>query len=185
MSVDVRKTAEEWNRDPDAYHRRGHWIVWDPDGWPRGDAARFQKEWYEDLLTEAEFMAHVGPRGPKMSERAAFAYLDPAELRRRHPKPALAVVRSATSEAAARAVEPVRGRIAETVYLAIQASSAGLTAQEVEEATGFEGNTVRPRLTELWEAQRIEKTTRTRRTRSGKQAQIWVARVPMPTPGGA
>jgi len=54
-----RKTAEQWNRDWERYKRTGY-VVWDPDGWPRNDPERFHKEWFEDMITEAEFEQHIG-----------------------------------------------------------------------------------------------------------------------------
>ena len=54
-----RHTADHWNRDRARFDRTG-WMVWDPDGWPRNDPERFQKEFFEDMITEEEFNQHVG-----------------------------------------------------------------------------------------------------------------------------
>ena len=92
-------------------------------------------------------------------------------------KPALAVIGSETSEEAARKIEPQRGKLQTLCYLAIKSAGAsGMTAQEVETATGLPGNTVRPRIVELWEQQRIERTGERRPTRSGRMAVVWIAR---------
>ena len=50
----------------------------------------------------------------------------------------------------------------------------GATAQEIESATGLAGNTVRPRLVELRESA-CATTSGTRKTTSGRAAQVWHA----------
>jgi predicted ArsR family transcriptional regulator len=62
------------------------------------------------------------------------------------------------------------------IYDALQgAAPAGLTADELEHRLGLSGNAVRPRLLELAEMGAIKRTDRTRRTRSGALALLWVA----------
>ena len=64
------------------------------------------------------------------------------------PRPALAVESSRPSKDAAIHVEETRGRTQMMVYNAL-AKTTGLTTEEICEATGLDGSTVRPRLVEL------------------------------------
>lgn len=80
-----------------------------------------------------------------------------------------------TSDAAARAIEPKRPRLWWTIFRALQNNPAGLTAEELEGVTGMAGNTIRPRLVELCETQLVTKTERTRKTRRGHDAVVYVA----------
>ena len=107
-------------------------------------------------------------------KQGVFAYIDPRELRAMH-KPALAQEHSTTSREAAARIEPTRGRLQLAVYLAVKGARDGLTAQEIEEATGLAGNTVRPRVVELVEQCRIHDSGRKRLTKSGRNAVVWVA----------
>lgn len=110
-----------------------------------------------------------------MTERAAFSYVSPAELRARHGKPALSQLHSETSNAAARAIEPSRGNLQTLVFLTIRGSSSGLTDEEGIEATGIPASTYRPRRVELMEQNRVVDSGRTRRTKSGRKAVVWEA----------
>jgi hypothetical protein len=101
-------------------------------------------------------------------------YVDPAVLRARH-KPALAQEHSVTSRAAAAKIEPRRGTLQTIVYLYIKSCSSGATDEEGMEATGIVASTYRPRRVELVEAGRIVDSGRTRKTRSGREAVVWVA----------
>ena len=52
-------------------------------------------------------------------------------------------------------------------------SPFGFTAEELEEATGLSGNTVRPRLVALRAKGLVVKTDEVRPTRSGRTAAVW------------
>lgn len=123
-------------------------------------------------------MTHNGPH------RFTVATFDPSFLRcsyikcgamTRVTKPALSVAGSATSEAAAQSIEPSRGRIQMLVYTALKFASNGLTAEELETVTGLSGNTIRPRLVELREENRIADSGTTRKTRANRDAVVWIA----------
>lgn len=93
-------------------------------------------------------------------------------------KPVPAVESSDTSKAAARAIEGgPRAKARLAVLNAIIAATEGLTAERISEITGISGDTVRPRIVELSEANLIMKSTRTRMTRAGREAQVWVVGV--------
>ncbi len=77
-----------------------------------------------------------------------------------------------TSAAAAEAIEPHANRLRAVVLAALQ-ESGPMTSQEIEDRTGLEGNTVRPRLVELREMGRVRDSGLTRPTRSGRDATIW------------
>lgn len=51
----------------------------------------------------------------------------------------------------------------------------GLTRQEIEDRTGLDGNTVRPRVCELVKSSLLVEDGRTRPTRSGKPARVLFA----------
>ena len=93
-------------------------------------------------------------------------------------KPALAQEHSATSKDAARLIEPTRGTLRERVLEVIRGNAVlgGLTDEEGMEITGLPPSTYRPRRVELVEANLIVDSGRTRRTKSGRQAVVWVAR---------
>lgn len=57
----------------------------------------------------------------------------------------------------------------------IQAGDDGLTADELEVVLSMSGNSVRPRLQELAKPGGVRRTDRSRRTRSGAFALVWVA----------
>lgn len=81
-----------------------------------------------------------------------------------------------TSEDAAIAIQPhlnkLRARVLEFIA---QRRSFGATADECEVGIPMKGSTLRPRLVELELVKRIVKSERTRPTRSGRQASIYVA----------
>ena len=84
--------------------------------------------------------------------------------------------RTATSKAAAVAIEPTKGSLQWQVWIFIKRQlTYGATAQQVEVGLGVSGNTVRPRLRELEEMQLIRKTDQTRDTTSGRAAVVYVA----------
>jgi hypothetical protein len=80
-----------------------------------------------------------------------------------------------TSIAAAKEIEPVAGKARAAVldYL-LSRGIEGATADEIEQATSYSGNTIRPRLVELKRIGSIEKSDATRPTRSGRKAAVWV-----------
>jgi hypothetical protein len=91
-------------------------------------------------------------------------------------KPVLAVQGSPTSEEAARTLSPGKRAIdRERVYVAIAASPSGMTDDELQAALDLDGSTERPRRLELFEQGRIARTGRTRSTRAGKRAAVWIA----------
>ena len=90
----------------------------------------------------------------------------------------LAQSHSPTSQAAAEAIKPSANRLRDQVYAAIAAAPDGLTDEQIIDTTGIQPSTARPRRVELVEAQRIRSSERTRPTRSGRQATIWVVMAP-------
>lgn len=100
-----------------------------------------------------------------------------------HPKLFLGRNHPATSlEAAQSLAEQVTGLRLRVLDAVRAAGDEGLTAEEVERATGLGGNTCRPRLQELREAGLVVRTERRRPTRSGRQAFVHVAGEPPPVP---
>jgi len=90
--------------------------------------------------------------------------------------PAPAQRHSATSLAAAVAIEPVSGKDRLRVLLALKdAGSRGLTDEELQDRLGLPGSTERPRRIELWEKGLVWQSTETRLTRSGRKATVWRA----------
>lgn len=81
---------------------------------------------------------------------------------------------SDTSFAAAEALTEDRlNRLEAAVYEAIlNSGSHGLTREEIEAETGLPGNTVRPRVKTLLERERIYPASFTRKTRSGREAEV-------------
>ncbi len=83
---------------------------------------------------------------------------------------------SAPSIAAAEAIKPTAAKLREQVYDAILAAGvAGMTDEEVQDALNMGGSTERPRRRELEQANRIRDSGRTRATKSGRSATVWVA----------
>lgn len=80
-----------------------------------------------------------------------------------------------TSIAAAERKKPNAAAGRETVLDAIRSSPDGLTDEEIGVALTWDGNSVRPRRWELVLSQRIVSSGRTRPTRSGGKAVVWVA----------
>lgn len=82
---------------------------------------------------------------------------------------------SETSVAAAAEIKPTAARLREAVCEAIRAAGAdGLTDEEMLSATGLQPSTGRPRRVELVQAGRVIDSGRTRRTKSGRSAVVWV-----------
>ena len=88
---------------------------------------------------------------------------------------------SATSLAAAEAIQPRLNGLQQSVMRTIRAASKhasfnGATDEEIGDWLGLGGNTVRPRRRELQLAGLIRDSGRTRATASGRQAVVWVAK---------
>ncbi len=79
---------------------------------------------------------------------------------------------SETSREAAESIDKTIDTLREKVYKAIRGASMGLTAEELSDVTGIKGDTVRPRLVELYRAGRIT-TAGKRPTKSKRKASIW------------
>lgn len=83
---------------------------------------------------------------------------------------------SPTSIAAAESVQPHAAALRAKVLEAIQAAGEqGLTDLECQELLSMPGDTQRPRRRELEQAGLIKDSGRTRATRYGKEAVVWVA----------
>lgn len=96
-----------------------------------------------------------------------FDLLEPAEglARNDHPD---------TAQAAAKAIAPHSGTLRARVLDALGAAPGGLAADQIERTLSLSGNTVRPRLVELRKAGLAEQSDRTAKTRSGREARLWV-----------
>ena len=84
------------------------------------------------------------------------------------------VAGSATSEEAALAQEPSAGTKRARIFELIRNSEDGLTDLELEDLTGWQGSTVRPRRRELQLGGHIGKRGDTRETPSHRRAVVWV-----------
>lgn len=86
-----------------------------------------------------------------------------------------------TSFAAGAMIQGSAATMRETILQAIRAASfAGLTREEIERQTGLQGNTVRPRVSELLAAGAITPSGEIRRTASNRPAEVLVAVESMP-----
>lgn len=85
------------------------------------------------------------------------------------------VVGSDTSEAAAASMETSAETLRAEVYVRIAKVAAGLTCDEVEVAMGLRHQTASARIRELVLKGSIIDSGRRRRTRSGREATIWIA----------
>lgn len=84
---------------------------------------------------------------------------------------------SATSKAAADSVAPTAGKVRERVLVAIaDTGSAGATCDQIEVALDLRHQTASARIVELVDSHAILKTDRTRRTRSGRAAAVYIAK---------
>ena len=92
--------------------------------------------------------------------------------------PAPAVQGSRTSEAAARAqTDENRTTKKNRILAAIKGTGRdGLTDQAGQEITGIPGDTYRVRRGELFRENKIIKANRLRLTKSGNEAEVWIAR---------
>lgn len=86
------------------------------------------------------------------------------------------VAHSPTSKAAAVQIEPKANTLRAKVYDLIKVSSEyGATDEELQDILCMEGSTERPRRKELCEQGKVKDSGKTRKTKSGRQAVIWVA----------
>jgi len=82
---------------------------------------------------------------------------------------------SRTSVEAGEKIKPVLNFLERKVLEFFQAKGdAGATDEEAQEGTGLGGSTERPRRTSLVEHGLLRDSGRTRRTRSGRQAVVWI-----------
>lgn len=82
---------------------------------------------------------------------------------------------TATSQAAAEAIEPRAGTLCAQILAYIRSrGDDGATNDEIVEALGLRLQTVCARCNELWHARWIKKSGRTRKTSSGSEAAVWV-----------
>ena len=83
---------------------------------------------------------------------------------------------SATSRAAAKAIEPVAGTQRALIFRLIHCwNYTGVTDSEIGRELALPGDSVRPRRGELLKAGLIVDSGRTRKTASGREAVVWVA----------
>jgi hypothetical protein len=83
---------------------------------------------------------------------------------------------SETSEAAAESIKPEASRLREIVLCFIRASGqGGLTDDEMQELIPMGCNTQRPRRVELVNAGYVFNSGRKRKTKSGRDATVWIA----------
>ena len=82
---------------------------------------------------------------------------------------------SETSRAAAESMEPAAFTLQFKVLDAIRSSADGLTDEELQLGIPMAQNTERPRRRELERAGKIRDSGRTRPTKSGRAATVWVA----------
>lgn len=84
---------------------------------------------------------------------------------------------SETSVAAAAQIAGVAGRLQRAVYEYLRSRGAeGATDEEIQSALAMPASTERPRRVELVESGHCEDSGRTRLTRSGRKAVVWIAR---------
>lgn len=80
-----------------------------------------------------------------------------------------------TSRAAAISNQDTKAQQQAQVYACIQAAGdQGRTDDEIQAILGLDGSSVRPRRCELWRADKIKVSGRTRKTRRGRLAVVWV-----------
>ena len=91
-------------------------------------------------------------------------------------QPAPSVQGSPTSDAAAQKIEgSPRTKARAAVLQAIRNSPSGLSAEKVEEITGIDGNTVRPRIVELVRLNLVKDSGKVTLTKSMRSAVLWVS----------
>lgn len=80
---------------------------------------------------------------------------------------------SATSVAAAQAIEPTAGTLRAEVLKYLRSRSDGATDEEIQQALAMPQNTERPRRIELCRLHLVADSGMTRPTASGRQAVVW------------
>lgn len=86
------------------------------------------------------------------------------------------VADSPTSIAAAKQIEPVSGALRRQVYEFIrERGQSGATDEEIIAALDMSPSTARPRRIELVQAGFVQNSGSTRRTKSGRNATVWIA----------
>ncbi len=87
-----------------------------------------------------------------------------------------------TSEVAARLAEGFKVNHENIIYAHLRdCGSRGATDQEIQEATGIDGNSERPARRQLEKDKRVKRTKRWRFTRSMRPAIVWIAVAPRTT----
>lgn len=85
---------------------------------------------------------------------------------------------SPTSVAAADAIKPNAGTLREKVHeFLVQCGWRGATDEEIQDGLHMDPNTERPRRIELVKAGRAAGTETKRKTKSGRSAQVWRAKL--------
>ena len=82
---------------------------------------------------------------------------------------------TATSRQAAASIEPTADTLRGRVLEILRGHPQGLTDEQIQEMTGIDGSTERPRRQELERLGQVYKTLATRRTSSGRLAVVWRA----------
>lgn len=81
-----------------------------------------------------------------------------------------------TSEYAAESMRMIAGELRRRVYAYIRSKgSYGATDQEIQMGLSLDSNTARPRRWELCREGKIRRSGQTRKTVSGREADVWVA----------
>jgi hypothetical protein len=105
-----------------------------------------------------------------MSERTLFDYVaevEPDPPCQRH---------SVTSREAAESIKPDASELRRRVLAYLRGRGEdGATDEEMQDALGMGGSTQRPRRRELELAETVRNSGRTRRTKSGRNAVVWIA----------
>lgn len=83
-----------------------------------------------------------------------------------------------TSSAAKASIKPDSKTLRDQVYKAIAEAPDGLTDEQIQDATGMNPNTQRPRRLELYRDERITHKGK-RPTKSGRAATVWVINQPL------
>ncbi len=85
---------------------------------------------------------------------------------------------SETSKAAAEKAKPnaasQRARVLKLITESCWRDDPGLTDEEIQDRLGLTGNTQRPRRMELLKTGVVKDSGRTRKTKSGREAVVWV-----------
>ena len=86
---------------------------------------------------------------------------------------------SETSREAAEAIKPKRGTLQRRVFAFIESRGvSGATDEEIQLGLELNGSTVRPRRGELAQRRLIVQSGKTRKTKSGRNATVWVVSDP-------